>query len=65
MFLRDLDLERLQETLLLPNKLNSTDYDEEEVITAVASRNYSSSVMNIALPPPQDKPVSAGAKRSR
>ena len=53
-FLRDLDLEKLKTQLLLPNKLDSTDYDEDEAFQATGPRAPESSVMNIALP--QEEP---------
>lgn len=60
-FIRDLDLAKLKASL--GAKENSTDYDEEEAISAAIRSDQPPSVMNLALP--KKKAASAGAKRQR
>ena len=53
-FLRDLDLEALERSLLNPETMNSTNYNEEDAVNEVARKRLgqaSVSVMNAALPP--------------
>ena len=53
-FLRDLDLDKLRKSLLNPDTMNSTNYNEEDAVNAVArqkrAKGGSVSVMNAALP---------------
>ena len=69
-FLRDLDLDKLTRSLLNPETMNSTNYDEEDAVNAVVKKraNGSSvSVMNAALPVAmsEEKKKSLNIDRSR
>lgn len=54
-FLRDLDLSKLRKDLLNPETMNTTNFNEEDAVNAVARKRQSMgagiSVMNAALPP--------------
>ena len=67
-FLQQLDLDKLKKTLLIPEKLHSTDYDEYEAIEAVALQNLEQqkiTIMNLAIENGEERKPAAGVKRSR
>ena len=67
-FLDDLDLEKLKASLMNPETMNSTNYNEEEAVNAVAKKRASASgvsVMNAALPPAPLEELKTPEKRKR
>lgn len=63
-FLENLDFKELREKLLAPEKLNSTDYDEDEAFDITLSKSSSKSTMNIAMPK-TSSPKACGSKRAK
>lgn len=67
-FLRDLDLEKVRKSLM---NMNSTNYDEEDAVKAVAKKKLAGasplavSVMNVALPNKKAEATSPKASKKR